>query len=83
MNTTLQYAFNLNGDEQKITITPDNNTHPEEYILSKGALLLGDMKFEEDYWIYNGLCEFTRDELIAIADFIKVNQVSYPANRNN
>ena len=83
MNTTLQYAFNLNGDEQKITITPDNNTYPGEYILSKGALLLGDMKFEEDYWIYNGLCEFTRDELIAIADFIKVNQVSYPANRNN
>ena len=83
MNTTLQYAFNLNGGEQNITITLDNKTQPEEYVLSKGELLLGDMKFEEDYWTYNGICEFTRDELIAIADFIKINQESYLVHSNN
>jgi len=83
MNTILQYAFNLNGGQQNITISTDNKTRSDEYILSKGELLLGDMKFEEDYWIYNGLCEFTRDELIAIADYIKVNHESYSNHNNN
>ncbi|WP_461453092.1 hypothetical protein [Mucilaginibacter sp.] len=83
MNTTLQYAFNLNGSEQNVTITNDTKIQSDEFVLSKGELLLGDMKFEQDYWIYNGLCEFTRDELIAIADFIKVNQESYLPHSNN
>jgi len=83
MNTTLHYALNLNGDEQNVTITPANKIEQNDYLLSRGELLLGDIKFEEDYWIYSGTCEFTRDELIAIADFIKVNQENYPANSNN
>lgn len=78
MNTTLQYA--LNNGEQDVTITLANKNHANDYKISKGGLCLGDMKFEQDYWIYNGMSDFTRDELIAIADFIKVN---YPANNNN
>jgi hypothetical protein len=78
MNTTLHYAFNLNGGEQNVTITPANEIQPTDYLLSKDELLLGDIKFEQDYWIYNGECEFTRDELIVIADFIKENDDKYP-----
>jgi hypothetical protein len=80
MNTFLQHTFNLTDGKHDITITAINSdiavgslSENGNYRLTEGELNLGDIKFDEemDYWIYNGQAEFTRDELITIADFIK------------
>ena len=80
MNTFLQQAFNLTDGKHDITITAIDSdiavgslSENGNYRLTEGELNLGDIQFDEemDYWIYNGETEFTRDELITIADFIK------------
>jgi len=83
MNTSLQHAFNLTDGKHSITITSIDSkmaasclSENGNYRLTEGGLNLGDIQFDEqmDYWIYNGKTEFTRDELITIADFIKHQQ---------
>lgn len=83
MNTSLQHAFNLTDGKHDITITAIDSdiavgglSENGNYRLTEGGLNLGDIQFDEqmDYWIYNGKTEFTRDELITIADFIKHQQ---------
>jgi hypothetical protein len=83
MNTFLQHAFNLTDGKHDITITSIDSdiavgslSENGNYRLTEGELILGDIQFDEemDYWVYNGQSEFTRDELITIADFIKHQQ---------
>jgi hypothetical protein len=83
MNTPLQHTFNLTDGKHDITITSIDSdiaigclSENGNYRLTEGELNLGDIQFDEemDYWIYNGQSEFTRDELITIADFIKHQQ---------
>ena len=83
MNTSLQHAFNLTDGKHSITITSIDGKMVDSclsengnYRLTEGELNLGEIQFDEemDYWIYNGQTEFTRDELITIADYIKHQQ---------
>jgi hypothetical protein len=83
MNTYLQHDFNLSNGKHKITITSIDSkvlrcslSKNGNFRLTEGGQNLGDIQFDEemDYWLYNGKSEFTRDELVVIADFIKYQQ---------
>jgi hypothetical protein len=83
MNTILQHDFNLTEGKRNITITAIDSkivrsslSKNGNFRLTDGEQSLGDMQFDEEmvYWVYNGPSEFTRDELVTIADFIKHQQ---------
>ena len=83
MNISLQHYFTLTDGKHHITITSIDSKFTRNclskdgnYKLAEGETNLGYIQFDEqmDYWIYNGKTEFTRDELITIADFIKHQQ---------
>ena len=85
MNTSLQHDFTLTDGKHNITITAIDSkivrgslSKNGNFRLTEGEQSLGEMQFDEemDYWIYNGKSEFTRDELVTIADFIKHQQKS-------
>jgi len=85
MNIALQHDFNLTDGKYNITITAiDSKTvrgslsKNGNFRLTEGEKSLGDIQFDDemDYWVYNGKTEFTREELIIIADFIKHQQKS-------
>lgn len=83
MNTFLKHDFNLTDGKRNITITAIDSkivrsclSKNGNFRLTDGELNLGDIQFDEEmnYWLYNGSSEFTRDELITIANFIKHQQ---------
>ena len=85
MNISLQHEFTLTEGTRNITITAIDSkitrsslSKHGNFRLTDGELNLGDIQFDDrmDYWVYNGPSEFTRSELIVIADFIKHQQKS-------
>jgi hypothetical protein len=83
MNTSLQHDFNLSNRKHNITNTSLDSKIVRSclskngvYRLTDGEMNLGDIQFDDEmaYWVYSGKGEFTRNELIVIADFIKDQQ---------